>query len=48
MNVNQHKILNFIYYKPKQHHLRLDYLKKPLVFKLYSINLNFKCNIVNQ
>jgi hypothetical protein len=28
-------MLNFVYYKPK-YHLRLDYLKKPLVFKLYN------------
>lgn len=32
---NQHRMLNFVYYKPK-YHLRLDYLKKPLVFKLYN------------
>jgi len=33
---NQHKVFNFIYFKPK-YELRIDYLKTPTVFKLYSI-----------
>lgn len=33
---NQHKMLNFVYFKP-EHFLRIDYLKRPLVFKLYSV-----------
>ena len=33
---NQHKVFNFIYFKPK-YELRIDYLKNPTVFKLYSI-----------
>lgn len=33
---SQHKILHFIYYKPR-YDLRIDYLKKPTIFKLYQV-----------
>lgn len=33
---NQHKILHFIYFKPR-HDLRIDYLKNPTIFKLYNV-----------
>ena len=31
-----HKVLKFIYYKPK-HDMRIDYLKRPTIFRLYHI-----------
>lgn len=33
---SRHRILHFIYYKPKWD-LRIDYLKRPTVFKLYNV-----------
>lgn len=32
----QYRILNFIYFKPK-HKFRIDYLRKPIVFKLFMV-----------
>lgn len=33
---NKHRVLNFIYFKPIRH-LRIDYLQRPTVFKLYHV-----------
>lgn len=33
---NNHKVLNFIYFKPTNE-FRLDYLRRPTIFKLYQV-----------